>query len=376
VSASRHPVELAGLIRTVLSRTEQLAVVPAPTGAERERAELVAAWWAADGLTPHVDELGNVWAQAFPGDGPALLLCAHLDTVFPAGMPHRVEIRDGLMRGPGVGDDTVGVAALSAVASQATAGPAIGPLWLLATVGEEGIGNLAGIRYALQAPPQPIAAVIAIEGNYLGRVVCTGVGSARWRVSFEGPGGHAWERASAPSAVHAAASAAAAIARLGQDPSDAHAGRRSANIGMIGGGEAINARARGAWFEADLRADAAGLLAELADLARAAVAAASPAQITATITDIGSRPAGQTDQDHPLVRAAVSALERVGWTAKLGAASTDANAAYAAGIPAVTLGVTCGEGEHTPQEWIETGPVGTGLAVLADTVTTFWEASP
>lgn len=376
MTAPRSPADLAGLTRTVLSRTEQLAVVPAPAGAERGRAEIVGGWWTADRLAPQMDAAGNVWAQAVAGDGPALLLCAHLDTVFPASVPHRVEVRDGLLRGPSVGDDTVGVAALSAIASLASAGPAIGPLWLLATVGEEGTGNLAGIRHALAAPPQPIAAVIAIEGNYLGRVVCTGVGSARWRVSFDGPGGHAWERASAPSAVHAAAGAAAAVARLGEHASDAPDGRHSVNIGTIGGGEAINARARAAWFEADLRADAAGLLTQLSERARAAVAAATPAEITATITDIGSRPAGRTDPDHPLVRAAVTALERAGRPAVLSAASTDANAAYAAGIPAVTLGVTCGEGEHTPQEWIETGPVGTGLSALADTITTFWEAPP
>lgn len=374
MTAARSAADPAGLTSKVLSRTEELAVIPAPTGAERERAELVGSWWTADGLTSRTDTAGNVWAQVVPGDGPALLLCAHLDTVFPASVPHRVEVRDGLMHGPGIGDDTVGVAALSAIASLATAGPAIGPLWLLATVGEEGIGNLAGIRYALSAPPQQIGAVIAIEGNYLGRVVCTGVGSVRWRVAFEGPGGHAWERASAPSAVHAAAGAAAAIAQLGQHDSGAPAGRQSVNIGTIGGGEAINARARAAWFEADLRGDAADLLTGLADAARGAISATTPAQITATITDIGSRPAGRTDPHHPLVRAAVSALERVGLPAILGAASTDANAAYAAGIPAVTLGVTRGEGEHTPQEWIETGPVGTGITALADTVTTFWEA--
>lgn len=358
----------------VLNRTAELAVIPAPTGTEQQRAELVSRWWRADGLAPLPDAAGNVWARVTPGDGPAVLLCAHLDTVFSADLPHEIRLADGRMTGPSVGDDSVGVAALSAVGTLVAAAAPGRPLWLVATVGEEGMGNLAGIRHALAHPPQPVAAMIAIEGNYLGRVITTGVGSVRWRVTFTGPGGHAWERSTAPSAVHTAAAAAASLAALGPAALGQADSRHSVNIGTIGGGEAINARAMSAWLEADLRADSAEALGELEREARDALAVATPAGIIAQITDIGSRPAGRTARSHPLVRAAVTALERAGLTAELGATSTDANAAHAAGVPAVALGVTRGQGEHTPGEWIETGPVGTGLAVLADTITTFWEA--
>jgi tripeptide aminopeptidase len=356
------------LTRTVLQRTRELAVIPAPTGAEQRRAHVLTGWWSADGLRPRADSAGNVWALAAPGDGPAVLLCAHLDTVFGPEIRHEVLAANGRLIGPGVGDDTVALAALAAVGRLLARD--CGPLWLVATVGEEGTGNLAGIRHALTTAPQPVAAVIAVEGNYLGRVVNVGVGSVRWRVAFAGPGGHAWERSTAPSAVHAAAAAAAMIAALAVPGA-----RYSVNIGSIGGGEAINARARSAWLEADLRCDAADALGQLENRAREALATATPPGISAQITEIGRRPAGGTARTHPLVRAAVSALEMAGLSAEFGAASTDANAAHAAGLPAVALGVTRGADEHTPQEWIETGPVAQGLSVLADTIRLFREES-
>ena len=364
--ASTGPAS-TGLADTVLARTVELARIPAPTGSEHDRAAVVRRWWVEDGWQPRTDDAGNVWAQAGGGDGPGLLVCAHLDTVFPATVPHVVVTGPGRLSGPSVGDDSIGVASLAAVARLAPPGPGTGPLWLVATVGEEGTGNLAGIRHALGHAPQPVAAVIAIEGNYLGRVVITGVGSVRWRVSYHGPGGHAWERSGAPSAVHAAAHAVAQLAGL-----DVAGARCSVNIGTIGGGEAINARAREAWFEVDLRADGAAALASLVEQAGAIVRATGD-QIRVRIDEIGSRPAGGIAESSALARAAVAAHERAGVLAELRAASTDANAAYAAGIPAVALGVTRGEGEHTPEEWIETAPVADGLGVLAETIRLFRE---
>jgi tripeptide aminopeptidase len=354
------------LAATVLARTRELAQVPAPTGAEQDRAALVRGWWEADGRRPRTDEAGNVWGRAAAGPGAAVLICAHLDTVFAADVPHVVHENPGRLCGPSVADDSVAVAALSAVASLLTAdGAPAGPVWLVATVGEEGMGNLAGITHALAHPPQPVAAVIAVEGNYLGRVVNTGVGSIRWRVRYEGPGGHAWERAAAPSAVHAAAHAAALISEL----SVAGAGF-SVNVGSIGGGEAINARARAAWFELDLRADAMPALRGLAGEAGRIVAAAGRG-LSVRVEELGTRPAGGVEETSPLAVAAAAALAQAGVGCRFGASSTDANAAHAAGIPAVALGVTYGEGEHTPSEWIKTGPVPGGLVALADTVRRF-----
>jgi tripeptide aminopeptidase len=358
------------LAKAVIRRTIELAEIPAPTGAEQSRAGLVLRWWAEDGWTPHTDTAGNVWAQVADGPGPGVLICAHLDTVFPDDLPHKVAVTPGRLCGPSVGDDSVGVAALSAVATlmrSATAAGALalGPVWLVATVGEEGMGNLAGIRHALAHPPAPVAAVIAVEGNYLGRVVITGVGSVRWRVRYAGPGGHAWERAEAPSAVHAAAGGAARLAAL---VGRATAGARcTVNVGMIGGGEAINARARDAWFDVDLRGDGSKALQRLEKRARGIVSVVPPG-ISVDVEELGRRPAGSVAPASPIARAAVTALRRAGLPAELSAASTDANAAHDLGIPAVALGVTRGQGEHTPAEWIETDPVPVGLMTLADTI--------
>jgi tripeptide aminopeptidase len=361
------PDMLAG---RVLTRTAEIAAVPAPTGAETARAALVTAWWREDGWGDvHADTTGNVWALARPGTGGAVVLAAHLDTVFPADLPHTVREEDGHLVGPGVGDDAVALASLSAVGALLPR-PGGRPVWLLATVGEEGLGNLRGIIGALDGSPLPIGAVLAVEGNYLGRVSTVGVGSLRWRVRVSGPGGHAWEASEAPSAVHVAAELIRDIARLSV------AGARAAtNVGRIGGGEAINARARSCWFELDIRADDPAALDALETEARAIVDARTPEGVEVRIEELGRRPAGALARDHPLVRAAAIALQDAGIPPVFVATSTDANAAHARGIPAVAVGVTTGGGEHTPQEWIDIAPVADGLSVLAATVARFEEAA-
>jgi len=362
-------VQATRLADHVLTRTKELAVIPAPSGGEAERATLVADWWRADGWSEvSIDATGNVWARVRDGDGGAVVLAAHLDTVFPADLPHDVRQEGGRLFGPGVGDDSVAVASLSSAGAQLREQRGR-PLWLLATVGEEGLGNLRGIIGALEVPRAPIDAVLAVEGNYLGRVSAVGVGSLRWRVTVSGGGGHAWEAADAPSAVHAAADMIAGIVRL------AVTGARTAvNVGRVGGGEAINARARACWFELDIRADDPAALEALESDAGAALAAATPVGIEAAIEDLGRRPAGALDPSHALVRAAASALEAVGITPAFIATSTDANAAHARGIPAVAVGITTGGDEHTPREWIDIAPIADGLSVLAATVTRFEEA--
>ena len=132
------------LASRVLERTAEIAVVPAPTGGEAARAGLVASWWRDDGWEEvHVDDVGNVWALVRRGKGGAVVLAAHLDTVFPADLPHLAHEEGGRLVGPGVGDDSVALAALSAVGTLLT-GTMGRPVWLLATVGEEGLGNLRG----------------------------------------------------------------------------------------------------------------------------------------------------------------------------------------------------------------------------------------
>jgi acetylornithine deacetylase/succinyl-diaminopimelate desuccinylase-like protein len=358
------------LAALVLSRTVEIAAIPAPTGGEGARAGLVAGWWREDGWTDvDVDAAGNVWALARRGDGGAVVLAAHLDTVFADDVAHVLHEQDGRLLGPGVGDDSVAVAALSAAGTLLARTPGR-PVWLLATVGEEGLGNLCGIVSALDGFGGPVEAVLAVEGNYLGRVSAVGVGSVRWRARLSGPGGHAWEAAGAPSAVHAAAGMIRDVATL------AVAGARTVvNVGRIAGGEAINARARECWFELDIRADDPAALADLEARARTIMEANVPGGVELEREELGRRPAGSLDPAHPLVRAAAGALEEAGLEPSFVATSTDANAAHARGIPAVAVGVTTGGGEHTPQEWIDVAPIALGLSVLAATITRFEEAA-
>jgi tripeptide aminopeptidase len=362
----------------VVRRTIELAEIPAPTGREEARRERVRAWWLADGWADvHADEVGNVWARVRPGDGPSVVICAHLDTVFDDRVDHRVRRDGAVLRGPGVGDDSVGVAALSALGSLLADAAGTTPVWLVATVGEEGLGNLLGISQVMRQDRVPLAAVVAIEGNYLGRIATIGVGSVRWRVTVSGPGGHAWEQAEAPSALHAAAEMVTALAALPADGLSPASGagpasRATVNVGVFSGGEAVNARARQAEFLLDLRS--AGGSAALADLeARARQVIRAPrAEIAAGIKELGRRPAGELSPGHPLVVAAAAALRAAGLPARFTAASTDANAAHAAGVPAIAIGVTTGSGEHTPHEWIDTSPLATGLGCAAATITG-WE---
>ena len=356
---------MSDVVETVVRRTIEIAQVPAPTGAEGNRAAVVRSWWERDGLRDvSVDAVGNVWGQMRGGDGAIVILCAHLDTVFGAEVPHRVRIEGETLLGPSVGDDSVGLASLSAAGSALSSRGM--PVWLLATVGEEGLGNLRGASAALDAPPAPVAAFVAVEGNYLGRVSTVGVGSVRRRVRVLGPGGHAWEAAETPSAVHALGQLVAWIAAIPP--------RRgtSVNVGRIGGGEGINMRAREAWLELDLRADDPDALAAAAREIEDLLGKIDP-PLDVDQDVLGDRPAGHVDPHHPLVRAATEALAEMGTPSISPATSTDANAAHARGIPAIAVGVTRGSGEHTAEEWIETAPIEDGVRALTRTVERFEE---
>ena len=229
--------------------------------------------------------------------------------------------------------------------------------------GRRGTRNLRGANWALDHAPCPVEALIAIEGNYLGKIGTKAVGSVRWNVEVSGPGGHAWEAASAPSAIDVAARM---VASLGDVPVEQ--GLRSVNVGMFTGGEAVNARAQRASFLIDMRAVDPIDLDQLEADCRSIVLAPLAEGVAVAIHEIGRRPAGSIDAQHPLVRVARQTLELHGLTSVMIASSTDANAAHPRGIPAVALGITFGEGEHTSEEWIDIEFIATGLRALRDTV--------
>ena len=355
------PMEFRGAAADVLVMATRFASIPAPTFHEEARLDHVESCWTESGLKVRRDGAGNLWAKIREGPGPALMVCAHADTVFSAEVPHQFSEESGRLVGPGIGDNSLGVAAISKLA-QILPETVAGRVWIVATTAEEGIGNLAGVTHALENPPEPINAILAIEGTLFGSLVTTAVGSVRWRVVLEGEGGHAWHAASTPSAVHVLGHLVAELDELGNrwQPS------ATVNVGRIAGGEGINIRAKESWFELDIRADDQAILDSLTHEVLDLFESVKGVAVLPTV--IGQRPAGKIDHNHPLVQSASDALTQVGVDGRHLAASTDANAGYPLGIPAIAIGIAYGGNEHTTKEWIEIESVEAGLEALSLTV--------
>lgn len=369
------------VVARIVQRTIELVQTPAPTFGERARAQLISRWWRELGVeSVALDEVGNVVGRIRGGRregiGPTVLVCAHLDTVFGMEVTHAVERRGDLLVGPSVGDDSVALAALTELGSLLPqALPA--DVWIAATVGEEGLGNLRGVTHLLDNPPAIVDVFIALEGNYLGRINTVGVGSARFRILVKAPGGHAWEEAHHSSAVESSAVLISGL-RSAMDDVIALSDRKATmNIGTIVGGESVNSRAQMCEFTVDLRAESAETLAGMATLVDRAVAEL-PTGLEAHVTTLGLRPAGHLAANHPLVLAALRASQSHGLESVHTAASTDANAAYVRGIPAVTLGVASGGDTHTEREWIDVSSISLGISILVDTIVEYinWEDAP
>ena len=331
--------------------------IPAPTGQEHARA----AWIRAQLPCATVDAQGSVLFAVHPGEGPPVVLAAHIDTVFGHDVPHVVRQEEGRLYGPGIGDNSLAVAALIAVAQGLSRlPPTRRPIVCAFTVGEEGRGDLRGAR-AVVADLAPFA-LLAVEGHFGERVATRAVGSTRLEARMTGPGGHSWGDRGAPSAVHGMARAAAVVADI---PRSAEA---SVSVGMIGGGTSINTLAAEAWMEIDLRAVDPKELEALEARARATIEASAVREgVEAEVHDIGRRPAGGLDPADPLRAELLDVRAALGLPPPdESPVSTDANAALGAGVPAATIGLTTGGGMHTREEWIATEPIGEGLvAVLA-----------
>jgi acetylornithine deacetylase/succinyl-diaminopimelate desuccinylase-like protein len=344
----------------VVADTLALCAIAAPTGAEAERARAMEALLRDAGARPHTDAAGNVLARFGAAGGPAAVIAAHLDTVFPAGTPLDPR-RDGeALHGPGIGDDCLGLAALlHAARLLAAAGEPRHPVLLAATVGEEGLGDLRGARAVLDE--HACDAFVALEGHGRDTLQVAGIGSARVRARFTAPGGHSWGDRGAPSAVHALLDAGAAALTAARG---AHV-----NVGVIGGGTSINTIAAHAEAEIDLRDGDDAALEATRERVLAALRDATPPGVDLEVEAIGRRPAGATPSGHPLVEAAREARRRAGLpAAEENASSTDANAALGRGIPAICLGLTHGANAHRTDERIEIPPLAAGLAAFEEVV--------
>lgn len=352
----------------------EIAQIPAPTGDEAERGMAVAAYFVAAGLEDvWTDDAGNVIGMR-QGTDPTLapvVLCAHLDTVFPHGTPLEVRCEGTRLIGPGIGDNGRGLAVMAALAGaiDGTSVRTRRPLLFAATVGEEGAGDLRGARALFAGAGANAHAAIAIDGAGDQGVVHNALGARRIRVTFRGPGGHSWAAYGVSNPVHAAAATAARLSELVPPVTP----RTTLSVTRIGGGLSVNAIPEEAWLEVDLRSTSAAVLARYArEIAAAAIAGAEredarrargTATLDLTIAVIGDRPSGTVPTDHPLVRAAFSATQLVGRTPVSATASTDANVPIGLGIPAVAIGAGGrGGAAHTVCEWYDNADGSVGVA--------------
>ncbi|HEY8489190.1 MAG TPA: M20/M25/M40 family metallo-hydrolase [Thermaerobacter sp.] len=353
--------------------------IPAPTFGEEPRARYVASRLAALGLVPRQDDAGNVWT-CWPAPAPApgpeapapVVISAHLDTVFPAGTPLAVRQQGRRLYGPGIGDNSASVACLLLLAEalrQAGFAPRVPVVWLFNT-GEEGLGNLRGMRAFLDGLAVAPAAMLVLDGG-LGMLCYRGIGSRRLRATFTGPGGHSWKDFGQPSAIVAAGRALHRLASL-PVPTDP---RTTWNAGRIQGGTSVNTIAATCQLELDLRSEDGQALARLEQAARRALEdAAREEGVDLEVEVIGDRPQGALPADHPLVRLVREAMRTCGVPAHELPASTDANLPLSRGIPAVTFGIRHGDGAHTVGEYIERAGLDRGLrlALLALLVVVRW----
>lgn len=347
-----------------------IAEIPAPTFQEGPRAAYVRARFESLPLPTRVDDTGNVVAlREGTTEEPGILLAAHLDTVFAGVQDVRVE-RDGdVLRAPGIGDNSIAVACLLALAQglDAAGVRTRRPLYLAATVGEEGLGNLRGIEALCRAYADRLAAVVAVEGHDLGVIGHVAVGSRRWEAVLRGPGGHSWEDRGRPSAIHALGRAISRLADLAGEIPREHA---SLNVGLVQGGTGINVIADTAHMKVDIRATDAHVLASLDGQSRSLVEQAAAydsrdgQKVTVEFRELGHRPAGSLPVDHPLVATCLDIHAHLGLEGRLAAMSTDMNIPLSLGIPAVTVGLTTGGHIHRLTEYIYIPPIARGLKQL------------
>jgi acetylornithine deacetylase/succinyl-diaminopimelate desuccinylase-like protein len=342
----------------------RLCEIPAPPFGEAARAKAYAEAMRRAGLVNvRLDAEGNVLGERpGRGEGPRLVLSAHIDTVFPADIPTRVSRQGRWLYGPGIGDDCRGLAVVLAVARALNAAEVStsGPITFVGTVGEEGLGDLRGVKALVGSTLKGrIDRFVSVDGDGYG-VTNVGVGSRRYRVTFKGPGGHAFDDFGRASPVDALGLAVAALARLPIPSSPP----TTLNVGRVGGGTSINAIATEAWMEVDLRSADWAALGQLDARFQAAVRAALQEEnsrrtrhepLTVSVEQVGNRPAGRTEIGTPVVDAAVAALRTLGLPVRLDQGSTDANLPMSVGIPSITVGGGgSGRDAHSPRESFDT----------------------
>ena len=355
----------------VIERAIEIQQIPAPTFDESKRAEFVHKLFIDEGLKDvSVDEAGNVFGRWKVESGKSkvkpLIVSAHLDTVFPIETNLEVKREGEKIFGPGLGDNSLGVAALfgliwSLRERNITLG---GDVWFVANICEEGLGDLRGMKAVVDRFGADVLAYLVFEGLALGHVYHRAVGVKRYRVTARTRGGHSWSDYGQPSAVHELAKLIVQLTLLDlpKEP------RTTMNVGKISGGTSVNVIASEASLDLDLRSEGQESLAELVAAAEKLIRRANKPGVNVEAEVIGERPAGEMDSKHPLLKLAQDCLHEQGLDAVLTTGSTDANVPLSKGYPALVLGVSTGGNAHTVQEFIHTAPVEQGIEQLVSFV--------
>ena len=361
------------VVERVLELAVQIQQIPAPTFHEQKRAAYVRDQFAAEGLDEVcIDETGNVLARwAGTGDAKPLIVSAHLDTVFPLDTSLQVSRGAEVVHGPGLGDNSLGVAALFGLLwyMRERGVRQSGDIWFVANVCEEGLGDLRGMKAVVERFGGDVLAYLVLEGLALGHVYHRAVGVKRYRVTARTPGGHSWSDYGQPSAVHELAKLVVELASLSLPTHP----RTTMNVGKISGGTSVNVIASEASFDLDLRSEGQASLAALISVVERLIHNGNRPGVNIEAQVIGQRPAGEIAPNHLLVTLAVDSLREQGLDAGLISGSTDANVPLSKGYPAIVLGVTTGGSAHTVHEYIHTAPIAKGMEQLVSFVSRVWE---
>ncbi|GAB4455701.1 MAG: M20/M25/M40 family metallo-hydrolase [Anaerolineales bacterium] len=366
---------MSDLFDRIIELAIQIQQIPAPTFHEGKRAEFVRGLFEQEGLqNVEMDEMGNVYGllkvEGRTSDIKPLVVSAHLDTVFPFEMDTAIRREAGRIYGIGIGDNSIGVAALFGLLWMLRDNPPPLPplpqgeekrdIWFVANTGEEGLGDLRGMKAVVERFGGDVTAYLVLEGMALGHVYHRAVGVKRYRVTARTQGGHSWSDYGQPSAVVELSKLVVQLSALKLPAKP----RTTMNVGKIQGGTSINTIPAEAWLELDLRSEGQAELAELVEGVERLIEAGNKPGVRLEAEVIGSRPAGEMSPGHPLVKLAQKCLAEQGLESVLTSGSTDANIPLSRGYPALVLGVTQGGGAHTKGEFIETEPVEKGMTQL------------
>jgi tripeptide aminopeptidase len=354
----------------------ELAGIPAPPFGEAKRAEWLRAKFNEIGLEQvHIDEVGNVLgAMAGAAEG-AVSVSAHIDTVFPAGTAVNPRLQGRKLYGPGISDNAAGVTALLALAlaCRRFSLPHGAPLLFIGNVGEEGEGDLRGIRHIFFESEwrEKISASVVIDGAGTDTIIADALGSRRFEVTAQGPGGHSWTDFGAPNPIVAISRAIALFSETRVPTSP----KTTFNVGVISGGTSVNSIPESASMRVDIRSSSAFEIERLELELRSAVKQAvreedsdarsggtADRELEALIKVIGNRPAGELDRKSRILQLVRAVDSYVGNSAQLQRASTDANIPISLGREALAIGAGGhGGGAHTLQEWFD--PAGRELGL-------------